>query len=744
MRKLYSLTFYLLLSFILIASLHFSSHAQITTYPYMETFGASGCGLPTGYSNSGSDPWDFQNTSETYMEGLDHTSNGGCFASMDDSGGSNDDSCLLTTPTFDLTSVPGAQLRFWWQNSNSTTSAPSTTGPRPWSNLYVDISTNSGVTWTRNVWSVTDSQQIGWVEAIVNLSSYISSTTVIRFRGLETRSFRSDMSLDDILIFEPQQWDAEVNALISPVSGGCGNASAIVEVAVVNNGSDTITSLPVFFQKNMGVVVSDTITDTILPNDSYMHTFSQTVDLSTPGLDTITVWSRLALDSVFSNDTLVNEVMIAPTITEYPYFQDFENGQEGWIMSGTNSSWAFGTPNKAIIQGASSGSNAFVNGGLTGTYNINENSEVTGPCFDLSAIESDLWVVLDIWYDAEFSWDGAALQYSEDEGMTWITVGRNGDPFNWYTDNSINGNPGGQQEGWSGTGSAGTLGWVQAKHILPASIAGKNNVFFRIAFGSDGSVVDDGFAFDNFAIVEYTPVEFGQDILSLCGQSEITLFANTTSLGTYLWNTTDTIDSLVVTSQGTYWVEFTDTLLNLTSSDTVEIIQSVPPAINFDNAIDTISINESIVLDPKLSFDLDYLWSPGNYDFPYLLVRGVDYGLGSHQFSLMVTDSLLCTDEESVTVVVHDFTGIDEFSEAEIVFYPNPVTDILNVELNGVDISSVNIELFSMSGELVKRFDGNHSLANQFTIDMSDENPGYYLIVFTSGDSRIVHQIIKQ
>jgi len=99
-----------------------------------------------------------------------------------------------------------------------------------------------------------------------------------------------------------------------------------------------------------------------------------------------------------------------------------------------------------------------------------------------------------IWWNSEFSWDGTVLQSSIDSGATWQNVGAFGDPNNWYTDNTINGNPGGQQEGWTGRDATGngSAGWVLARHDL-TGLGGQSNVRLRIAFGSDGSVVDDGF-----------------------------------------------------------------------------------------------------------------------------------------------------------------------------------------------------------------------------------------------------------
>ena len=191
---------------------------------------------------------------------------------------------------------------------------------------------------------------------------------------------------------------------------------------------------------------------------------------------------------------------IEAQITSYPYTEDFESGDGGWVAdNNSNGSWALGSPAGAIINSAASGSNAWVTN-LTGNYNSNEDSSVTSPVFDLSSLSSPS-IEMSIWYDIEFSWDGAVLQSSIDSGASWQNVGAAGDPNNWYTDNTINGNPGGQQEGWSGTGTAGTNAWVTARHALDG-LAGEANVIFRIAFGSDGSVTDEGFGFDDVSIFE--------------------------------------------------------------------------------------------------------------------------------------------------------------------------------------------------------------------------------------------------
>lgn len=723
-----------------------SANAQITVFPWTEDFGSSGCGLPTGFVNTGSDPWDFQNTSETYMEGLDHTSNGGCFASMDDSGGASDDSCLLTSPLFDLSALQSAQLRFWWQNSNSTTSTPSTTGPRPWSNLYVDVSTNSGVSWTRNIWQVEDSQQVGWAEAIVDLTPYIGATTVFRIRGLETRSFRSDMSLDDLKLFEPQPFDAAVTQRIAPVAGICGNTNQDITIEVANEGFDTITSVDLSYQINNLTPVTQTVNMTILPTAKYVHTFSQKADLSQGGKYNVKVWAALVGDNTPSNDTIEDSVTVAPVITTYPYLEDFESDDGGWTISGTNPSWAWGSPAKGTINSAASGSNAWVTGGLgNGFYNSNEDSHISGPCFDFSQVEGDPWVVFDIYWHSEFSWDGGVLQSSTDEGQTWKNVGDYQDPFNWYNDNTIAGDPGGQPIGWTGGGFStgnGSNGWVQAKHQLDPSLVGVPNLRLRFAFGADGVFEDDGMAIDNFTVVDYREVDLGPQTISLCGGNAVELNPESTN-GTAMWSTGDSTGTITVNQTGKYWVEYTDTILGLTSSDTIDIIQSPAPVIAFDKPVDTVALDASIILDPKLPFDLEYLWTPGDFDFPYLLARGGDLGVGSHTFNLKVSDSLLCEDEDNITVVVIDFTGIAAFDGGEISIYPNPVHDVLTISTSQLNSDQTYARILDAGGKLVLSENiGAISGERQFEIDVSTLPSGFYLLHFQMDDQVVINKLI--
>jgi hypothetical protein len=153
-----------------------------------------------------------------------------------------------------------------------------------------------------------------------------------------------------------------------------------------------------------------------------------------------------------------------------------------------------------VIIGAppSGGVNSWVTE-LTGLYLGNEDGWVESPDIPFCGMLMPE-VVLDVWWESELSWDGAVLQSSLDAGATWQNIGAFGDPNNWYTDNTINGNPGGQPEGWTGRNGTGSPGWVVASNVAPG--IADNVARLRVAFGSDGSVNDDGFAFDNLLVRE--------------------------------------------------------------------------------------------------------------------------------------------------------------------------------------------------------------------------------------------------
>ncbi|MEM9858828.1 MAG: Ig-like domain-containing protein [Bacteroidota bacterium] len=211
------------------------------------------------------------------------------------------------------------------------------------------------------------------------------------------------------------------------------------------------------------------------------------------------------------NDSIVKPVVITNQQTvnnNINYFESFnDNLGGGWVASGINSSWSFGSPgpgNTTISLDANNGSEIWITG-LDGPYSKSEESFLFSPCFDLSELDRPL-LSFDHWVNTAEGEDGVIVEYST-TGIngTWTRLGNfdNGiqSGINWYNVRDISSNPGDQPVGfygWSGDSD----GWRTSKHSLddiPATE--RQEVLFRFSFssteGSDAVDKPDGFALDN-------------------------------------------------------------------------------------------------------------------------------------------------------------------------------------------------------------------------------------------------------
>ncbi|MBT3207545.1 MAG: hypothetical protein HN347_04280, partial [Bacteroidetes bacterium] len=252
---------------------------------------------------------------------------------------------------------------------------------------------------------------------------------------------------------------------------------------------------------NGATFVTETVTAPILPDASLSYTFTQTADFSAMGGYNCIAAVHLAGDSITYNDTIA-EIMILSiaTVTNYPYFDNFENGNF-WTAGGASSSWQFGTPAGSTINSPYSPSNCWATN-LTGFHNSYEDSWVESILFDFTNLTMPVFD-FKYWVNAQgLYYDGAKVQYTVDGGTTWLQLGSEfGDPSldpngtNWYNGMSIAGL--GYVNGWTDNSS----GWMSGKYIMTA-LAGEPSVKFRVCFGSDASIQNDGFAFDDVMIYQ--------------------------------------------------------------------------------------------------------------------------------------------------------------------------------------------------------------------------------------------------
>ncbi|RYY65919.1 MAG: hypothetical protein EOO13_16520, partial [Chitinophagaceae bacterium] len=204
-------------------------------------------------------------------------------------------------------------------------------------------------------------------------------------------------------------------------------------------------------------------------------------------------------------------------VASYPYIENFENNDGTWAAFGTSSDWFWGIPGKAVMSSAGEGLKSWFTGGnrFVG-YSNGENAWILSPCFDFSSL-SNPEISFKVLWETEQRFDGANLQYSLDNGNSWVIVGglqQNNScvSVNWYNTNSVTYL--GNARGWSGNiqptsgsclGGNGSGGWLDARHTL-INLAGEPSVRFRFLFGAGTTCNNfDGFGVDDIRIADAAP-----------------------------------------------------------------------------------------------------------------------------------------------------------------------------------------------------------------------------------------------
>lgn len=207
-------------------------------------------------------------------------------------------------------------------------------------------------------------------------------------------------------------------------------------------------------------------------------------------------------------DMIVKSAFILPYVKTFPYQESFETSGHGWVTEGLNSfpnnttSWTLGPPNGSIINFASDGSNAWLTrDNVLGTYANSERSVLYGPCFDMTQLPRPV-LSLQYWNNTDPGNDGAYIEYSVNNGISWQRLGLINEGLEWYNRGAVLGlseqNGVGQsvaQIGWSGN----TTTWTSGKYNMD-SYGTETKLRLRFVFGSnpDNPSLLDGFGMDNF------------------------------------------------------------------------------------------------------------------------------------------------------------------------------------------------------------------------------------------------------
>ncbi|MCB9631374.1 MAG: immune inhibitor A [Sandaracinus sp.] len=177
----------------------------------------------------------------------------------------------------------------------------------------------------------------------------------------------------------------------------------------------------------------------------------------------------------------------------------FDTDGEGWTTDG--SLWEYGVPSTSTLSTPYTGTHAWITD-ADADYSVSTETYVESPEIDLRGLSEDPSLSLALSYESESSNDLMWIEMSVDGGAFERLGSRTSGGTNWYNSTCINAMYCGSYlnaQGWSGT--RGT--WFVAQHPL-AGAAG-HSVRLRMVFRSDGSVVYEGFAFDDVEVVSSAP-----------------------------------------------------------------------------------------------------------------------------------------------------------------------------------------------------------------------------------------------
>ena len=297
--------------------------------------------------------------------------------------------------------------------------------------------------------------------------------------------------VDDVRV-DNQLADLALTAIDATPAVTCAGVSTPIRATVRNDGITTIGAFPISYTVDGGAPVTQTVTRTLRPGETYDFTFTAPAVLAA-GARTIAVTIALAGDAIAANNTRSATVMIEPVtavMAAAPYAEGFETGAGGWTTSGTMSSWVRGTPPvRPFIPAAGAGTSAWVQSNVPDrTYNNSELSYLLSPCFDFSAVTTVPTVSFLHIYKTRAT-DRGWFEITRD-GLTWTKLGISGDGTNWYSDAT--------NDVWSG--NSGMPGVWRTASRTAEGVAGLPLVRFRFVFSSDLSGTDEGFGVDAFTI----------------------------------------------------------------------------------------------------------------------------------------------------------------------------------------------------------------------------------------------------
>ncbi|MBX9783242.1 MAG: S8 family serine peptidase [Chitinophagaceae bacterium] len=481
------------------------------TLPFTEGFETTGDDEYRSYTFglNNADRFDYQNTSSngrlrTFLNsGMQITGSRSAYLDAAQFTGTGSANSLFGT--FNLSGVATSALRFDFKfrnhgqlNNTATSVWMRGQDNQPWVQVY-NLYANQGEPGDIKQPSINIS------EVMNNAGQPITSSFQVRFdqggfTSSNNGSYQADgadiddgFSFDDIRISAVNN-DLTVIQLVAPSTFNCSAGNAAVTIRVKNTTSNTYNNIPVYYRVDNGTAVAGTI-PSIGPNATIDYTFSTTADFSAYKAYDIDAWAQLAGDDYPLNDSVTNQfVYNSPAVASYPYFERFENSNGNYFTTRSYSDWKWGSTDalsRALLKKAANGTKAWFTS-LAGFYKPNDSSYLYSPCFDLSSLTNPTLSFAHI-SSQEEGYDYHSIEYSTDNGNTWLRLGVQNGGTNWFTDPA---------NFWRTSYSR----WHVSSVAIPTNAS---SVRFRFLFYSDVLTEREGVGIDDIRIFDRETIYTG-------------------------------------------------------------------------------------------------------------------------------------------------------------------------------------------------------------------------------------------
>lgn len=494
--------YYFLVLFSILAG---TTKAQITSFPYNETFIANAGGW-TVQTISGT-AWELGTPTAAGTQGAYSAPN--CWGTDLDSGYRVNSLSYLKSPKFHIGSLSNPyfsfrQFRYMAQGMDGMYLQYSTDDVS-W-NMMGNYNCPFATNWYNSTSIYSTSQPAftgnsnGWIQSGIYLNGLGNNDSIrIRFvfnSNLLFGSAQPGIFIDDIALGENVIFQKDINVLsfISPSNIVIPGNNYPINILIRNASQVAIDTFTCGYYYN-GIYTTQQVIHHMNAGD--FDTINVGSTTFNTGLHLLCAYATLTNDINHANDSICSAFNSIATL---PYTQDFETNNGGWYNNSLPpTSWEYGTPNYGATTGAHSGTKCWdIN--LDTAYNSNALAYLYTPNFDLTTIAPS---ILSFWinYNSENYWDGTRIEYSTDGGITWLLLGNVGDPAstNWYNLSAINSSG---LPAWAGT----SAGWYKASYNLN-SFSAVTSMQFRFIFTSDQTQNTDGVSIDDFSIEPLPSVE---------------------------------------------------------------------------------------------------------------------------------------------------------------------------------------------------------------------------------------------